>query len=111
MTDIREKAASTSHEVRLPTEQEGQSGEILSAELVSADEISPEGDFPEYGDFLWVENSTTGSEEYWLCPVGFAAEIVDVDEEVDEVVGRLVIVEDTTKTDGGWQYTVTVKSQ
>lgn len=78
--------------------------ELLSDELVPADEITPEGEFPQYGRFLRVRAG--GSEEYWECPQSLAAMVIEKAEEVETgVTGLLVDVDQVVKTPSGeWRY-------
>lgn len=50
---------------------------ILSDELVPADRLSPEGEFPKYGDFLHI--MTSSGEGYIECPQALAAWLVEHD--------------------------------
>lgn len=84
---------------------------MLSEELTAADDLTPEGQFPKYGDFLEVETTTGGSDPAWNrtryieCPEALAEWLVENIEDAKELGFRIVSVK---KVDGRWQYDVDV---
>lgn len=82
---------------------------LESDEYVDADEISPEGEFPKFGDFLEVSSTTGGAEPEWNvdvfleCPLGLEEELLELG--VD--VGDSFRIGQVSKTaDGEWQFLV-----
>jgi hypothetical protein len=70
----------------------------LTDELVPADELTPDGEFPQYGDFLHVG---TESGTQWIeCPRALAAWIVDT----GLSIGDGFRIRTVTKVDGEWDY-------
>jgi len=73
--------------------------------LVPADVLTAEGQFPQYGDFLHVETTNGGSEPTWdgeqfiECPQDLAKWLV---EEVE--IGDGFRIKQVTKIDGEWEY-------
>lgn len=86
---------------------------LLNDELVPADELTAEGEFPEYGDFLKVETTTGGAEpswnreEYIECPQALAQWLVEHQEIASKKGFRIRTVQ---KVDGAWQYECEVLS-
>jgi hypothetical protein len=72
---------------------------ILSDELVPADRLSPEGEFPKYGDFLHV--MTTGGEGYIECPQALAAWLVEQDASIHFGFRIRTVTKDSN---GEWVY-------
>jgi len=54
---LGDKAAETP-EVSLASQLTGSVYELIDDELVAADELTPEGEFPQYGDFLEVQEES-----------------------------------------------------
>lgn len=109
---IGEKAAQNSQQVWLAGElKERSPSTILAEELVPADEISDDGEFPKFGEYLEVEKD--GEEEFWECPQGLAAAIVGVvPEELETVVGCEVVI-DLAAQEGpqdNWVFSVQVNA-
>jgi len=52
--NLKDKAADVP-EVSLSNQLTGSVYEIVTDELIEADELTPEGEFPQYGDFLKVQ--------------------------------------------------------
>lgn len=105
MTTLEEKAEQT----RDVTRADSATGayRLESLDLTPAEDIGPEDQFPQYGDFLSVTALTRqGNEngEQWLeCPAGLAAALL----ELDPGVGDTVVVTEASKTDDGeWTFTV-----
>jgi len=97
MTSLDEKAQE-SPDVDLARQSAPGAYRIETWELTPADDISPEGEFPEYGEFLRVVS--TGGEQFIECPQGLARWIVDAGlEERDGFRIRTV-----QKVDGEWEY-------
>lgn len=79
---------------------------VEEVELQSADEVTPEGEFPEYGDFLPVVRVKSGDgehldrdEEFVECPSVLARSLVGWNVTSDDV-WRL---QSYRKVDGEWQ--------
>ena len=74
--------------------------EILESELYPADDLTPEGEFPEFGSFLRVRAG--GSEEWWECPQSLAVGVIEAAEELEqEPTGLLIRVSEAVKTASG----------
>jgi hypothetical protein len=108
MTSLRDRAeGGSSPEIVLAADQPHRpEAEILEDELVPADDITPEGDFPEYGSFLRVR--VGGSEEWWETPQSFAEEVIEVAEAFEcDVAGlRINVAEVLKAASGEWQYSI-----
>lgn len=116
MTDLWEKAQQNGADnVSLVADLESRPVARLRAfELVEADEISDEGDFPKHGQFLAVEEKTASGkydrEAFWECPAGLARMVVEAVEESGgpaEVKPATVTidVDGAAKTEGGaWRF-------
>lgn len=81
---------------------------LKTRKLVGADDVTPEGEFPEFGDFLRVDRlKETGTgiepaeEQFIECPAGLAEWLVDRSLETGDDF-RLVTCR---KVDGEWSYT------
>lgn len=83
-------------------------GEIQSSDLTSADELTPEDQFPEYGQFLEVELVEEGEKEWWETPGTLAAAVVEIAEERELAIeGSVLDVRSAAKTAAGeWRWTV-----
>lgn len=81
--------------------------EISSTELVDADELTDEGQFPNHGSFLEVE-TPEGETEYWECTGGLAATVMEMaDEREIEVAGAVLGVDQVSKTPSGeWRFMI-----
>lgn len=111
MTDLRDQAQAGGPEiVRVSDQPQAGAVTIASSELADADDLTPEGQFPEFGSFLEVETADGGA-EYWECPSSLAATIVEIVDEADgELVGVNVDVEEVVKTPSGeWRYVAAVE--
>lgn len=81
--------------------------QLEGTELEPADDLSPEGEFPQFGDFLWVKTTTKGDLEeasfekgqYIEVPQDLARWLVENVEQGD--VFRVLSVQ---KVDGEWRY-------
>lgn len=111
MTSLRDQAQAGGPEVVRVSDQP-QAGEVVvqSSELADADDLTPEGQFPEFGSFLEVE-TTDGETEFWECPSSLAGTIVELVDEADgDLVGTRVDVEEVVKTPSGeWRYVAAVE--
>lgn len=78
---------------------------IVTTTLVDHDELTDEGQFPQHGSFLEVE-TPEGETEFWECPGGLAATVVDLADEWEiEVAGALLSVSQVSKTPSGeWRF-------
>jgi len=98
--------AQDSAEVILARDQQGRAFEIVTAGAMEADEITPEGEFPQYGEFLPCRNSPDGSSVYVELPQGLAQELTR-DGSPDPREGLVFVVNSIRKTaDGSWRYDV-----
>jgi len=98
MTSLDEKASGgASEDIDLARQSAPGIYKRVEGELVPADEIGTD-DFPQYGDFLWVETPHGG--QYIEVPASLAEWLVENTEDGDAF--RLVAVR---KVDGEWQYT------
>lgn len=84
---------------------------IVDGELYEADDLTPEGQFPQFGYFLCVEDADAPDEErFWECPTGLSAGILEIAEVEDlDVVGAVVDVVSAHKDgDGNWRFQLAV---
>lgn len=73
-----------------------------TGDLEPADELTPEGEFPEYGDFLQVTERRGGT-RFIECPAALAEWLVEQEPEPGGFWFRIQTVQ---KVDGEWQYHV-----
>lgn len=105
--NIEDKARDTP-EVSLARQSAPGAYIVLSTELASADEVTAEGEFPEYGDFLEVDRLTdtdgrlepAGDERFIECPQGLAKFLVNH----GAGEGFRFRIRTVRKVDGEWQY-------
>lgn len=100
MTSLEDKAAE-SPEVDLARQSAPGAYVLESLDLVDADDLTPEGEFPQFGDFLEVTG--TAGEQYIECPQDLARQLV---EDLDADVGTAFRILDVTKIDGSWSYEI-----
>lgn len=106
MRDL-DDVASESPEIVLARDQQGRAFQIVTAGAMGADEITSEGEFPQYGEFLPCRNSPDGSEVFVELPQGLAQELTR-DGSPDPREGLVFVVESLRKeADGSWRYSVT----
>jgi len=80
--------------------------QLETDELIEADDLTEEGQFPQYGTFLKVMTSNGGreitfdKEEYIECPSALAKWLVDTEIEI----GEFFRIQSVRKIDGNWQY-------
>ena len=111
MTDLFEKAATYGGPAIVLARDLAKAGvaEVQGADLYDHDELTPEGSFPEYGQFLHVE--VDGEEAYWECPGGLAEEIVNVVEEQElEIPGCQLNVLEVAQTTDGLRFEIVVEA-
>lgn len=113
MTDLHQKAEElTGPEIvttsDLPSREPAR---IDSVDLVGADELTAEGTFPEFGEFLTVGREEEEEEEYWECSTALAALIVDAAEESEKALtDHVVDIEAASKDPSGeWRYVLDVR--
>jgi len=95
---IQDKAETPTEDIDLARYSAARAYKLLTDELVSADELTPEGEFPQYGDFLHVG---TESGTQWIeCPRALAAWIV----ETGLSIGDGFRIRTVRKVDGEWEY-------
>lgn len=107
---IGDKAeASDAPDVYLPRDSIGLY-RLESDELVDCDDITPDGEFPQYGDFLEVTQATGGATKGWgeiayvSCPGNLAKQLVDMSL-IEE--GATFRIQGARKTaSGNWTYSV-----
>jgi len=75
--------------------------EVRSLELSGADELTDEGDFPQYGDFLHCHRAGTDKTVWVECPAALARFLVN---DIDVEVGDVFRIRSVTKVDGEWRY-------
>jgi hypothetical protein len=110
---IGDKAeASDAPDVYLPRDSVGLY-RLESDELTGCDEITPEGEFPEYGDFLEVTQATGGANPSWgdtayvSCPGDLAKQIVGMEIEP----GDCFRIQGSRKNaQGNWTYSLSEES-
>lgn len=95
-------------EVRLPRDSMGLYT-LQSLEYVDADEISDEGEFPKFGDFLECMTTTGGADPEWNvevfvnCPLGLEEQLMELG--IDD--GDAFRIQQVSKNaDGEWSYVV-----
>jgi len=106
---IGDKAeASEAPDVYLPRDSVGLY-RLESDELVDCDEITDEGQFPEYGDFIEVTQASGGANPGWgetayvSCPGDLAKKITDMEIEI----GDCFRIQGSRKqANGNWTYSV-----
>lgn len=75
---------------------------MLTTDLEAANDLTPDGDFPQFGDFLKVERvGSDGTEKYIECPAALARWLVH---EADASPGFCFRIRSVQKIDGEWQY-------
>lgn len=118
MTSLEDKAEQAETEVRLASDAPGVY-ELNSPELAPADEVSAEGEFPQYGDFLdtttvvdartfeedpdtaWTDEG--GQQVYVECPGDLAGTLVETGVEAGDV---FAISQVNKSQDGAWKFVV-----
>jgi len=107
MTGI-EDLASTARPVIRVENAENTPYRLQDTDTTDADDISPEGDFPQFGDFLDVtalDGNATDLGPRWLeCPGGLARALVDKDLVAPDAQFQVV---DVSKDDSGaWTFDI-----
>jgi hypothetical protein len=95
---IADKANTTNLDIDLARYSAARAYKLLSDELVASDELTPEGEFPQFGDFLHV-GTQTGT-QYIECPRALAEWLVDT----EIAVGDGFRIRTVRKVDGEWEY-------
>lgn len=99
MTKSLDEKAQGSPEVALVRQSQASVYGLRELELSEADELTPEGEFPEWGDFLPVEHDRVD----WIeCPQALARWLIE--EELTE--GDWFRIISVQKVDGEWVYDV-----
>ena len=109
--DLRDRAEGGGTEIVLASDlpQEPQA-EIVTGHLRPADELTPEGEFPQFGQFLEVRVNGDEESRFWECPSSLASAIVELVGD-EPVKGALVKVDEAVKTTSGeWRYVVAVET-
>lgn len=99
MTSI-EDIAEESVTVYRPDDTRGVQLTILEFDTVDADEVSPEDEFPEFGDWMPVEDED-GNETYVEMPQGLARLLLDADAEAGDTFEVLSV---SKGVDGRWRF-------
>lgn len=119
MTSLKDKARGDGPEVVLPADQPEEPPVVpLGMELYDCDDLTPEGQFPEFGEFLRVaplveDEVEEDDERYWSTPKALAEVVVEQAEEHEvEPTGLVVSVDSVHKTPAGeWRYVTAVEPQ
>lgn len=96
MEDLREKASSGPEAVRFQ-DANGETFRVESPAMYAPDEISPEGEYPELGDWLETEDG------FLECPRALAAELVEAVDYNDVSFPAVVKVTSAELVDGEWR--------
>lgn len=107
MTDLDEKAQETP-DIDLARQSAPGAYVLDGKELSAGDDLTPEGDFPEYGDFLPVRRAhrgedgieATGDRRWIECPQALAKWLVETGLDV----GDGFRIKTVQKVDGRWDY-------
>jgi hypothetical protein len=104
MTSLSDKAAE-SPDVELIRDAQYSAWRLADDELVAADELTDEGEFPKYGDYLpvYVSDDDDAEPLYIECPQGLASALLEAGIEV----GEWFRIGEARKVDGAWQVDVT----
>lgn len=92
MKDLREKAETGPDAVRF-TDAEGSTFRVESPALYDPDSISPEGEYPEFGDWLETESG------FLECPRCLAAELIEAVDMDDVAFPAVIQIENVRKVD------------
>lgn len=85
--------------------------EVDDTELVAADDLTPEGEFPQFGDFLPVrEYSPYDGTARGQTHIEVPQQLAEILVERDLTDGRRWVVAESRKVDGQWQFEVEVRS-
>lgn len=99
MTDWLEDKAESGPDVVTTGQSAYSAWRLKSLDRVDADEISPEGEFPKFGDFMEMERPDTDSTAYLEICADLAAWLVENDAEP----GMEFRIKSVEKTDGEWE--------
>lgn len=119
MTSLGDKARGDGPEVVLPADQpEEPPVTPMGTELYDPNDLTPDGQFPEFGDFLRVcpvdedGEIVEDEERYWSTPKALADVLVEwAEENEEEPTGLVVSVDSVHKTPNGeWRYVTAVSS-
>jgi hypothetical protein len=107
MTGI-EDLASTARPVIRVENAENTPYRLLDTDTTDADDISPEGEFPQFGDFLDVlalDGNAAALGPRWLeCPGGLARALVDGDLVSDDA--QFQVVDASKDESGAWTFDI-----
>ena len=95
MKDLRDKADTGPDVDRIEDAEQG-TYRVSNPALYSADAISPEGDYPFFGDWLKTDNG------YLECPAALAAELVDAVDTRALSFPVDIEIDSARKVDGSW---------
>jgi hypothetical protein len=81
---------------------------LTTDDLVAADDLTDEGEFPEFGDFLEVERPGAGRRCWIECPADLARWLVGHDLDESErpriEIGETFRIRSVSKVDNEWSY-------
>jgi len=102
MKDLREKADSGPSATRI-SEAEGETYRVENPALYSSDAVSPDGEYPEYGEWLSVVDNDGDQAGHLECPRGLAQELVRVVDHDDLGFPMDVTIASVQLVDEEWQ--------
>lgn len=115
MTDLHEKAEQLQGPDIVTTSDlpERPPGRPDSVELVDADELTADGTFPEFGEFLAVEEEGAEEESYWECPANLAAVMVSRAEESGKALTGIWfdVVAAQKDPSGEWKFVTEIEAE
>lgn len=87
---------------------------IVTPDLYPADDLTPDGEFPEFGEFLEMRRESDGETVFWECSTALAEVLAEEFEraEEQEPTGTRVDVEFVAKAPSGeWRLTLDVEPE
>lgn len=107
MDDLRNKAAAGTSDVMLASDLANVDVvAIVGPSLYEADEITPEGTFPDHGSFLEAENPKGPGPRWVECPAGLAAAILELELSRDDFPAQIVVTSAEKNGEGRWEFEV-----
>lgn len=114
MTSIRDKAQESAGPTIVLTAdlEEADAAQVAAEELYDCDDLTPKGEFPEFGEFLEMRTAD-GETVWWECSKALADLIVgavEESEDVDALIGTSVDVDWVAKAPSGeWRFTLEIE--
>lgn len=112
MTSISDKADEADGPEVVLTSDLGEAApaKIATDQLVEADDLTPEGQFPEFGEFMEMRRVNDGETVYWECATSLADVVVEAVSEAEAALpGTQINVEFVAKAPSGeWRYTLDI---